>query len=220
MEEQETFAGIGSKVYLFRKDDLQEGVPFEQQADKVSVIDLSRKESKVSRQGFTQNGYNTFIRQQEDKSGNPIGCIIPNGDGTFEIIGDKEPKYKSRVYTTDNPNPKAENWCQSFSCSGEVELPFDVPIDGNRGVFCGDDEQRHIKADVEFETPEGKRYFVKDADIEINVCPALPHKSKPLLWDKLPCDMLLTLCYPLRWGDKHFNRRIAHYQWMKKHNYL
>lgn len=48
-EQQETFAGIGSKVYIFRKEDLQEGVPFEQQADKVSVIDLSRKESKVSR---------------------------------------------------------------------------------------------------------------------------------------------------------------------------
>ena len=197
-EQQETFAGIGSKVYLFRKEDLQEGVPFEQQADKVSVIDLSHKESKVSRQGFIQNGYNTFIRQQEDKSGNPIGVIIPNGDGTFE----------------------AENWCQSFSCSGEVELPFEVPIDGNRGVFVGDDEQRHIKADAEFETPEGKRYFVKDANIEINVCPLLLHKPKPLLWDKLPCDMLLALCHPLRWADKHFNRRIAHYQWMKQHNYL
>ena len=220
MEEQETFAGIGSKVYLFRKEDLQEGVPFEQQADMASVIDLSRKESKVSRQGFTQNGYKTAIRHQRDKSGSPIGVIVPNGDGTYEIIGNEEPKYKSRVFTTDNPNPKSENWCQSFSCSGEVELPCEVPIDGNRGVFAGDDEQEHIKADVELVTPEGKRYFVKDANIEINVCPALPHKPKPLLWDKLPCDMITPLCYPLRWGDNHFNRRISHYQWMKKHNYL
>lgn len=216
MEEQETFAGIGSKVYLFRKEDLQEGVPFEQQADKASVIDLSRKESKVSRQGFTQDGYNSRKISQAI----PIGGIIPNGDGTFGFIGNEESKYKSRVFTTDNPNPKAENWCQSFSCSGEVELPFEVPIDGNRGVFVGDDEQEHIKTDVELVTPEGKRYFIKDANIEINVCPALPHKPKPLLWDKLPCDMITPLCYSFRWGDRHFNRRIYHYQWMKQYNYL
>lgn len=125
--------------------------------------------------------------------------------------------YKSRFYVSDNPNPKQENWCQSFSCSGEVE----IPIDTQRSLFgLDDDDTQHIKADVEFEPPEGKRYFVKDADIEINVCPALPHKPKPLLWDKLPCDMITQLCHPLRWGDKHFNRRIAHYQWMKQHNYL
>ena len=184
MKEQETYAGLGSTVYVFRKEDLHDGASFD---------DLKEKAS-----GF------------------PIGAIIPNADGSYMLIGDDKADVKSRIYTTDNPNPKQENWCQSFSISGEVEMPDEA----KRSLFgLDDDDTQHIKADVEFKTPEGKRYFVKDAHVEINVCPALPHK-KPLLWDKLPCDMITPLCYPLRWGDRHFNRRIAHYQWMKRNNYL
>lgn len=170
MEDQETFAGISSKFYVFRKEDFQEGVSFDELKEKAISIDAS----------FHDN----------------------------------------LVFVSDNPNPKQENWCQSFSMSGEVEFPFEIPIDTSRSLFWPDDDDtQHIKADVEFETKEGKRYFVKDANIEINVCPSLPHR-KPLLWDKLPCDMITPLCYPLRWGDRHFNRRIAHYQWMKRNNYL
>lgn len=177
----------------------------------------------------------TLLLKHEDGTFSEVHAGYTKGmDCTFAIDDQQFPEhippseiplenvspYKSRFYTTDNPNPKQENWCQSFSMSGEVEFPFEIPIDTRRSLFgLDDDDPQHIKADVEFETKEGKRYFVKDANIEISVCHSLPHR-KPLLWDKLPCDMITPLCYPLRWGDRHFNRRIAHYQWMKRNNYL
>lgn len=169
-EQEETYAGIGSTVYVFRKDDLQDGASFDDLKEKAVTLDAS--------------------------------------------------PHNNLVFVTDDSNTKKRGFRHSFSLSGEVEFPLEIPIDTSRSLFgLDDDDTQHIKADVEFKTREGKRYFVKDADIEINVCPVIPHR-KPLLWDKLPCDMLTQLCHPLRWGDKHFNRRIYHYQWMKRNNYL
>ena len=105
MEEQPTFAGLGSKVYVFRKEDFQEGV--------------------------------TFDEKKEKASGFPIGVIIPNTDGSYLLIGDEKTDVKNRVYTTDNPDPKSENWCNSFSLSAEME----VPKESDRWMFRDNEDE-------------------------------------------------------------------------------